>query len=156
MSARSLTVTKRKSSAKPRAIEYVKVPKHWFSQPLLKSMKKLVRPATAKTRRRQVRIKMGMVMEAFVDLISPLVGEGVEGLEWEDENSKVLKPTAVTQSLEKYHYLIRKPSLLDKFWRMEEHELEQGGKRSRLIAEATDVRSFISPARLRIAGSDPI
>ena len=46
---------KRKKVAVPaRVIKYVKIPLHWFQEPLYHSMKTVVRPPTKLTRRKHV------------------------------------------------------------------------------------------------------
>ena len=107
---------------KRRQIEYVKVPKHWFYDPLLHSMKTVVRPPTAMTRRKELKIEVRVPKEIFFDLVRPLATGDMEKFEWTSAKKVALKPTKEGKSFTTYNYLIKKPEINDKLWRLQEHE----------------------------------
>ena len=55
----------KKSRKVERVIEYIKVPKQWFSNLVNQSMKTVVRPPTKKTRRKEVSIDLRIPQEIF-------------------------------------------------------------------------------------------
>ena len=65
-------------------IEYIKVPKHWFTEPLNQAMKTAVRPPTARTRRKELVIEQRMPMAIFIELMKPMETGDINNLEWED------------------------------------------------------------------------
>ncbi|KAL1504404.1 hypothetical protein AB1Y20_010810 [Prymnesium parvum] len=99
------------------------VPKTWFTSPLFQSMSKLVRPATARTRRKMLTIKQHTIKEVLFDLMADLETGEVEGLEWTDSQKKELRPTSETASLTWYKYTINKPGLVDKIWKLQDREV---------------------------------
>lgn len=54
----------------------------------------------------------------FIELLKPLQTGDAKDLEWIEEG-KTLKPTAIKKTFCAYNYTIRKPSLIDKIWRLE-------------------------------------
>ena len=65
----------------PKIIEYIKVPKHWFSDPLLHAMKTVMRPPTAVTsRRKELKLEVRVPKEIFFDLVRPLETGDMEAL----------------------------------------------------------------------------
>ena len=116
-------VTQRKRVPKnKRKIEYITIPKHWFADPLSHSMKTVVRPPTAKNRRKELKIEMNLPMECVYDLMKPLETDCVKGFKWMNETKTQLKPTSETKALRQYKYTIDKPALVDSLWRLEERE----------------------------------
>lgn len=103
-----------------RKIEYISVPKHWFTEPLEHTMRTLVRPPTSRTRRKQQTIDMKMPEQLFFDFLRPLETGDAAGLTWVDEEKSALQPTKDKPTYREYKYLITKPSLNDKVWRMQE------------------------------------
>ena len=59
------------------------LPKIWFRGPLDKALKKLIRPATATTRRKEIVIKMNMPRDIFEDMMSNLSEGDAEGLKYD-------------------------------------------------------------------------
>lgn len=110
----------RPTTKKTRKIEYISVPKHWFSDPLQHTMRTLVRPPTALTRRKQQTIDMKMPEQLFFDLLRPLETGDAAGLKWVDEEKSALQPTKDKPTYREYKYTIAKPALNDKIWRMQE------------------------------------
>ena len=121
-----------KKARPPRQIEYISVPKHWFSEPLHHSMKTTVRPPTKKTRRKELTIETHLPLPIFLDLMKPMETGEMVGFEWEDEDKTKLVPTKDAKSFLQYKYTIAKPSAVDKFWRLHETEkprrMRKGGK----------------------------
>ena len=107
---------------KTRTIEYIKVPKHWFSEPLHHAMRTVVRPPTKKTRRKELVIDMHVPLPTFIDLMNPMDTGDMSGFEWVDETKTELKPTADKKTLQEYIYTIKKPELCDKFMRLQDRE----------------------------------
>jgi hypothetical protein len=85
------------------------LPIAWFTKPFNKALKKVVRPATANRRRKEIHLKMPMPREAFESIVSPLTEADVEGLERDADGH--LKPTKTTVSLNYYKYTIKKGSV---------------------------------------------
>jgi hypothetical protein len=102
--------------------EYIRLPKKWFSEPLLSAMMKLVRPPTAHTRRRQLKVELRVPEQIFLDLLKPLETGEVAGLEWEDDQKTHLKPTTEKKTVNRFRYILTKPSLVDRVWRLQERE----------------------------------
>jgi hypothetical protein len=114
---------KGKSKKKEPPIEYIKVPKKWFSNPLNHAMTTVVRPPTKMTRRKELTIDLKIPMEVFIDLMKPMETGDMEDFEWEGASEKTeLKPTKKFKTYHEFKYTIKKPSLVDKFWRLEERE----------------------------------
>jgi hypothetical protein len=120
--ARKQRGTRTKATAPARTIEYIRVPKHWFSEPLHHHMKTAVRPPTARTRRKELSIEMKMPFEIFTDLLKPLKTNDMANFEWLNEEKTDLKPTKDAKTFWEYDYKCTKPALMDQIWRMESHE----------------------------------
>ncbi|KAL1515340.1 hypothetical protein AB1Y20_001971 [Prymnesium parvum] len=101
-------------------VEMIALPKHWFSEPLRHSMKTVVRPPTARTRRKQQTIKAKVPEETFFDLMKPLETGCTQGFEWIDAEKTRLMPTAEKPSYILFKYTFARPSVLDQIWRLEE------------------------------------
>ena len=102
----------------------VSVPISWFRKPLIKTLKKLVRPAVATTRRKEITIKMSVPREIFEDLLAPVKDGEITGLT-RDASSGLLEPTRKTSALRHYEYTVRRGSMTDKilnFGAMEQDE----------------------------------
>ena len=121
-----------KKKKKGREIEYISVPKHWFSEPLHQKMRTVIRPPTKSSRRKEMTIDLKVPQEVFVDLMKPMDDGDMEDFEWEDDTKMKLKPTKVGKSLDEYKYTIKAPAKVDKFWRLEQTEptrrVREGGK----------------------------
>ena len=63
--------------------------------PLWKTLKKLVRPAVATTRRKELVVKMSMPRECFDEFMAPLMPADAEGIEREASTGRLL-PTKTT------------------------------------------------------------
>jgi hypothetical protein len=89
-------------------------PTSWWLKPFWAALKKLVRPATANRRRKELIIKMQMPREVFVEILSPLTTEDCKELQRDGDGH--LKPTKVTGALNYFHYSIKKGSVTDKLF----------------------------------------
>lgn len=120
----TLTARRRKKGAlvPARVVEYIQVPKHWYTDVLHAAMSTTVRPPTALTRRKQQKIEMKMPEQIFLDMMNPFHDGEMEGFEWMCPERKALRPTKTTQAYAMYKYIIKKPSLVDKLWRLEVNE----------------------------------
>ena len=97
----------------------ISLPAKWFMAPLQKAIVKVVRPAIATTRRKELVIQMAMPRQTFMELTAKL-GEGdANGIE-RDPLSQELLPTKTTATLRHWEYTIRKPSVLDKLLRLDQ------------------------------------
>ena len=74
---------------KAREIEYIRVPKHWFSDPLHHHMKTVVRPPTKRTRRKVQLIECKVPQDIFVDLMQPMDDGDMKDFAWEDETNRM-------------------------------------------------------------------
>ena len=111
-----------KKLAKKREIEYISVPKHWFTDPLLHAMKTVVRPPTKMTRRKQMTFDVKLPVQTFLELVMPFETGDCKDFEWLNDEKTALKPTQEAKTFTRYKYTIAKPALNDKLWRLEEHE----------------------------------
>jgi hypothetical protein len=96
----------------------VSCPTSWFLGPLQKTLKKLVRPAVAHTRRKELNVSMQMPRECFDEFMSPLTPAEAEGLTREASTGR-LEPTSTTATLRKWHYSIRKGSVSDRLFALD-------------------------------------
>lgn len=65
---------------------------------------------------------MKIPMQIFVELMPPLDTGDTEMLEWDNEAKTNLKPTKVGKRFDLYHCTITKPSVNDRFWRLQDRE----------------------------------
>lgn len=119
---RNATKGAKKSKPPARKIEYISVPKHWFSDPLQHKIKTVVRPPTALTRRKEQIIEVKVPEEIFLDLVRPLENGDMEKFEWMSPEKSALKPTKEGKSFNQFKYKVSKPEVTDKIWRLHEHE----------------------------------
>ena len=105
--------------------ELIRVPKWWFLDPVRASMRKLVRPCTHLTRRKQLTVKFQMPLRCFYELMAPLMDGDTQGLQRDDQGRLV--PTKVTNQLRYYSYILRRGSLVDKFFALHVHEKPLAG-----------------------------
>ena len=103
----------------------VSLPIAWFRNPLIKTLKKLVRPAVATTRRKELSIKMSVPREIFEELLAPIQDGEVVGLK-RDSTSGLLEPTRTTTALRHYEYTVRRGSLTDKIFNFAAFDPEGG------------------------------
>lgn len=148
----------RRGASKPKTsrpakppIEYISLPKHWFSKPLLQAMATTVRPPTKSTRRKKLIIKLEMPKEIFFDLLKPLDAEDVDGLVWKDEARKELEPTEDFKTYHQYKYTIKKPSVVAKLWRLEESDKEPKRLINKKMGQAVPFRRGLGSAKLHLS-----
>ena len=89
---------------------------HWFTEPLFKKMRAVVRPPTSSTRRKQQVITKDIPMEAFCQLLEKLDSGEVEGLVWLNGEKTELEATEVFPTYSVYKYKLDKPAIVDKVW----------------------------------------
>ena len=120
----------KKTATPARIIEYISVPIHWFSDPLNRSMKTVVRPPTKLTRRKQQTIELKIPLKVFVNPMRPFNDGELSGLAWQDTNKTELKPTKEYKTFLEYKYTVTKPSMIDRLWRLNGQEpAERPGKK---------------------------
>ena len=105
-----------------RKTEYISVPKHWFTDPLNHSMKTSVRPPTARTQRKELKIEMKMPEIVFLDMMRPFENGSLKGFTWLKADKKALKPTKIMPTFKEYKYELTSPGQLDTLWRLQDHE----------------------------------
>jgi hypothetical protein len=110
----------------------------------MSSIKKIVRPATALTRRKELQVKMAVPLEIFEELMQPLSETDTVGLE-RDSSTGFLKPTKSTTALNYYEYKIRRGSVTDKLFNLSVLDLPPPASKRQKKSE--------TPARLSIETS---
>ena len=95
----------------------ISCPTSWWTRPFHTSLKKLIRPATANRRRKELTIKMQMPREVFEEIVAPLTTDDVAGLE-RDESGHLV-PTRTTAAVNYYEYSIRKGSVSDRLFHLD-------------------------------------
>ena len=125
--------------------ELIRLPKWWFLDPVRASMRKLVRPCTHLTRRKQLTVKFQMPLRCFYELMAPLMDGDTQGLQRDDQGRLV--PTKVTNQLRYYSYILRRGSLVDKFFALDVHEKPLAGLGKKAW------RRCLGSARLHIGGA---
>ena len=100
--------------------ELIKVPKKWFMQPLRQAMRLRVRPVTGNTRKKQLSVKMQVPKRVFEDLMEPLLGKGVQGLE--QGFMGTIRPTSWSPRVLRYDYVLNKGSLSDALFHLEDFD----------------------------------
>ena len=93
-------------------------PSRWFRDPFDKALKKLVRPATSHTRRKEVIIRMKMPRETFEEILKPLQEGDVEGFRRDTATGRLI-PTSTTATLRKFEYTIKKGSVSDRLFHLD-------------------------------------
>ena len=106
------------TSATDLPVRLASTPISWFLNPLKKTIKKLVRPAVAHTRRKELEIKVAMPREAFEEFLSPLQPADAAGLT-RDSITGLLEPTETTDTLRKWRFAIRKGSVSDRLFHLD-------------------------------------
>ena len=99
-------------------------PTSWWTKPFFAAVKKLVRPATANRRRKQLIIKMQMPREVFEEIMSPLTTDDCSALKRDAAGH--LEPTRTTAALNYFTYEIRKGSVSDRLFAL--HALDPPSK----------------------------
>ena len=102
-------------SAEP--VPSASLPIQWFRKPLDESIKMVIRPHTALTRRKEVSILHQVPREVFEDFMTPLKEEDAEGLERDPETGKLL-PTKTRPTYQKFEYNIKRGSVSDKLFHL--------------------------------------
>ena len=95
---------------------HVSVPSSFFLAPLLASIKCVVRPTTALTRRKELEVMHPLPRPLFEDLMKPLKEGDTQPAIKRDEGTGWLLPTKVTPALRHYEFDIRKGSVADRFF----------------------------------------
>lgn len=129
-------------------IEYIKVPKHWFSDPLNHAMKTAVRPPTKRTRRKELTIDLHLPQEIFHDLMKPMDDGDMENFKWEDPAKTKLTPTTDKKTFLQFKYEIKKPQMVDKFWCLQSREQPS---RVRKEGKMQKCRRGLDSARLHLS-----
>ena len=91
----------------------INIPMQWYIEPLRKSMRKAIRPPTARTRRGQRIIEQQLPQQAFEEMLQNFVTDELDGLKWVQGS---LEPTRDAPNFLEWEYVIRKPSQLNKFF----------------------------------------
>ena len=78
-----------------------------------------MRPATALRRRKEIKVNVSLPRKVFEDFMSPLTPEDAEGLE-RDPATGWLLPTKTTATLRKFRYSIKRGSVSDRLFHLED------------------------------------
>jgi hypothetical protein len=89
-------------------------PTSWWTKPFYAALKKLVRPATANRRRKELSIKMQMPRAVFEEILAPLTPEDCNELKCDADGH--LLPTKTTGALNYFTYVIKKGSVTDRLF----------------------------------------
>ena len=87
------------------SIPSASLPLSWYLDPLYASLKKLIRPPTALTRRKELIISVPLPVEAFTVLLASLKEGDSTGVKRDAEEKLI--PTSTTGSLRKWEYILR-------------------------------------------------
>ena len=91
------------------------MPLLWFLGPFYQTMRTVVRPATAVTRRKQLVVKQRMPREAFEDIFGMLAEGDAVGVK-RDPLTQMLVPTSTTGGLNKFDFTIKRGVVTDKIF----------------------------------------
>ena len=94
------------------------MPLSWFLKPLEQSIKTVVRPCTALTRRKELTVEHRLPREAFEAFMEPLTSGDAEGLA-RDPQTNMLVPTRKTAALRFFEYTIRRGSVSDRLFHLD-------------------------------------
>ena len=126
--------------------DLIRVPKWWFLEPVRASMRKLVRPCTQLTRRKQITIKFQIPARCFLELMSVFHDGELEGLVHDANGCP--RPTRETAQVRYFSYIIRRASQIEKFFSLEKFEKPASGFKKRPWR-----RGLGSAARLFLSGA---
>ena len=118
----------------------VSLPLSWYIDPFYKTIRTIVRPATAITRRKEITIKMKMPREAFEEIFKELaVGDAV-GVD-RDASTGWLTPTSPASSgINRFDFTIKRGSVTDKLFHGNlEVAAPPEPKRKRKLAEVAQI-----------------
>ena len=97
----------------------ISLPTSWFRDPLDTAIKAAVRPSTARTRRKEIKINLSLPRETFEYFMSPLTAEDTEGL-LRDPTTGWLLPTKETATCRRFKYSIKRGSTSDRHFHLED------------------------------------
>ena len=109
--------------------DLLRVPKWWFLDPVRASMRKLVRPCTQLTRRKQITLKFPLPARCFMEMMSVFQDGELEGLVHDGYGRP--RPTRETAQVRYFSYIIRRASLVEKFFALEKFEKPLSGFKKR-------------------------
>ena len=105
-------------------VPQVSLPISWFRDPLDEAIKKVVRPSTALTRRKELVIKMKVPREVFEDFMSPLQPADCgtvanhKGLSRDPVTNKLV-PTKTTSALHHFKYEIERGGVSNRLFHLQ-------------------------------------
>jgi hypothetical protein len=100
--------------------EMSQVPTAWLSEPFSSALRKAVKPATSRTRRRLVQVRAKVPEEVFQDFVACLEDGDALGVQRDDSGKLV--PTKTTQTSQIYDYTIKKPTVVGKLFSLEDRD----------------------------------
>lgn len=95
----------------------VSLPSSWFLDPFFASIRKMVRPSTATTRRKELTLDTKMPREIFEEIMAPVNEGEVVGLTRDPATNRLL-PTSTTRTLNKFEYMIRRGGVSDRLFHL--------------------------------------
>ena len=96
------------------------IPTSWLSAPFFKALRKAVKPATSWTRRRLVQVKENIPAEVFHSFTASLNAGDADGVVRDAEGTLV--PTKTTAALKMFEYTIKKPTVTDKLFALQDKD----------------------------------
>ena len=108
----------------PTQERMISIPAKWLVEPFLKSLRTVVRPATAKTKRRVIEVKANYPVELFEEFMAPLATGDADGLKREEGKLVPTRKTATSEQL--YEYKLKRPAVTDKLFCLEKTDKQPG------------------------------
>ena len=116
-------------------VQLTSCPTSWFRDPLDAAIKKLIRPSTALTRRKELEIKLQIPRDVFEDWISPLAESDAWSLTWDSVQKKLVQssdtglkrdsqghllPTRSSAAARRFEYVMKKGSVSDRLFHLQD------------------------------------
>lgn len=131
-----------KTKTAPPVDKFTSLPDRWFRDPFREKLFKLVRPVTARTRRKQLRIVCQLPEHLVMEWLAQLQPGDAQGLARGSDGELI--PTGQSAGLRRYTYTIRKGSVSDKLFNFQSDNLKS---RLGLSARPRATRGRSSPTR---------
>ena len=112
------------------AVPRVSLPLSWFLTPLWASIKAVVRPTTAVTRRKEITVTQQLPRECFEKFMEPVQAGDAEKIK-RDPTTGWLQPTRTTTALRHFEYEIAKGSVFDRLFPMQDQDPDPPKPRQR-------------------------
>ena len=94
------------------------MPSSWFLDPFWAKIRKMVRPSTCLTRRKELMVEMSMPRETFEEIMAPVKEGEVEDLKRDPETNLLIPTSDSTTTLNKFTYMIRRGGVSDRLFNL--------------------------------------